>query len=98
MLLGVREVFGNQIAVEVTGVGTAGRRFAQFELMLLRLVIITSAAYAQPGETGQGEFAIYTGFTAGGVGTHPAVGASTGLFLSRYVVGLFDVSYSPLSS
>jgi len=66
--------------------------------MLVALVISSPGAYGQPGETGQGEFAIYTGLTAGGVGTHPAVGASTGIALSRYVLGLFDTSYSPLGS
>jgi len=80
------------------GVAATGRDFAGWRLMLVGLVISSSGAYAQPGETDQGEFTIYTGLTAGGVGTHPAVGASTGLTFSRYVVGVFDASYSPLGS
>ncbi len=88
----------NPAGLAANGAGATGRKFAGLRLMLVGLVISSSGAYAQPGETGQGEFTIYTGLAAGGVGTHPAVGASTCLTFSRYDVGLFDASYSPLGS
>jgi opacity protein-like surface antigen len=84
--------------VAANGADATGREFPVLRLILVGLVISWPGAYAQPGEPGQGEFAIYTGLATGGIGTHPAVGASTGISLSRYVVGLFDASYSPLGS
>jgi len=98
MRRGKGEVCGNQAALAANGARAAGCEFARWQMLLLGLVISGSGAYPQPGESGQGEVAIYTGLAAGGVGTHPAVGASTGLSLSRYVTGLFDASYSPLGS
>jgi hypothetical protein len=53
---------------------------------------------AQSGETDVGEISGYTGATFGGTGTHATVGASSGLSLSRYCIGLVDVSYMPLGS
>jgi hypothetical protein len=51
---------------------------------------------AQSGETDVEEISGYTGVTFGGVGAHATVGASSGLSLSRYCIGLVDVSYMPL--
>lgn len=53
---------------------------------------------AQSGETDVGEISGYTGVTFGRVGAHATVGASSGLSLSRYCIGLMDVSYMPLDS
>src|SRR5437773_2627872 len=78
--------------------GAAGRELAGSRMALVGLFVGCPGSFGQPGDTGQGEVAIYNGLTAGRVGTPPIVGASTGLSLSRYVVGLFDVSYSPLSN
>jgi opacity protein-like surface antigen len=53
---------------------------------------------AQSGETDVGEISGYTGVTFGDVGAHSTVGASSGISLSRYCIGLVDVSYMPLGS
>jgi opacity protein-like surface antigen len=62
------------------------------------LNVSPAVLFAQYGETDVGEISGYTGVTFGGVGAHSTVGASSGLSLSRYCIGLVDVSYMPLGS
>jgi hypothetical protein len=59
-------------------------------------LVLAAAALAQPGETDVGELAAYTGFAAGGLGTHPLVGGSGATALSRYLLAQVDASWVPL--
>ena len=51
---------------------------------------------AQPSED-SGEVAAFSGGTFG-IGSHPSFGGSAGANISRYALGLFEASYTPLGS
>ncbi len=76
-----------------------GRPASALSPCLLLLVAICLLAPlelpAQSGESDVGEVAAFGGGIAG-IGTHPAVGGSTGLAFSRYSIALIETSFSPL--
>ncbi len=61
------------------------------------LVLAPASLFAQPGETGVGQVAGYVGGMSG-LGSHAAVGASTGFAFWRYGLVRLDASFSPLGS
>ena len=76
--------------------GKPGRRWSFLWILAATLLVCACDPLPQPGEIGVGEFSAYTGLTAGAVGTHPVLGATSGLSFSKYFIGLFDVSYARL--
>jgi opacity protein-like surface antigen len=48
-------------------------------------------------EVGSGELGVYVGGISGN-GTHAIVGGTAGLIISKYAIGLFDISFSNLSN
>jgi len=52
-------------------------------------------ADAQPGTADMGEVSLLGGGSFGG-GAHPAIGGSSGISFSKYVIGLIEASYQPL--
>jgi len=63
-------------------------------LAAIVMMVAPVIVLAQSEETENGEVAGYTG-GAFGIGAHPAVGASTGVWYGQYVMGLLDISYAP---
>jgi hypothetical protein len=64
--------------------------------LIVGLVVNAAALQGQSGNSGVGELSGSTGVTFGSVGTHLAVGASSGWLFSRYGAWLMDLSYMPL--
>ena len=75
-----------------------GRAGAATVFALAGVIVSPSGLRAQRDEGGAGEFSAYTGLTVGSVGAHAAVGASSGMSLSRYSIALMGVSFMPLGS
>jgi hypothetical protein len=72
-------------------------RLCSLGLLWVALLPLSPILTAQSGEKDMGGIAAYTGAVFG-LGSHPAVGASTGYALSPYVIALFDVAYAPLGT
>jgi hypothetical protein len=72
------------------------------KLSILTAGLLLSPAYllAQMNEPKPdlGEVSVYSGVAFGGLGTHPAFGAASGLGISKYAFGLIDSSFTPLGS
>jgi opacity protein-like surface antigen len=64
------------------------------------LLLGTPCAFSQMDEPKPelGEVDSYAGVGFGGVGTHAAFGASSGIGMSKYAIGLIDTSFMPLGS
>jgi hypothetical protein len=56
---------------------------------------LPSTLFAQPGQEEMGEVALFGGGTFG-LGSHAAVGGSSGLAFSRYGMALIEASFMPL--
>ena len=67
-------------------------------LALSGFVVNSAGLLAQTGQSGAGELTGYTGVTFASIDAHPAVGASSGLTLSRHSAALLDLCYMPLGS
>lgn len=65
--------------------------------LFLAIAVAPAVLVAQLDNTGEGELSAYAGAIFG-IGSHPAVGASTGTAFARYATALIDVSYMPLNS
>jgi hypothetical protein len=72
------------------------KQFAILATILCGLMVPTSMR-AQSGDTDVGELAAFGG-GAFGIGTHPVVGASSGLAFSKHGMALIEVAFSPLGS
>jgi opacity protein-like surface antigen len=59
------------------------------------IALTPTAGWGQSYENDEGEVSGYTGGIFG-IGSHPLVGATSGLTFARYGMGLVDISYSPL--
>jgi opacity protein-like surface antigen len=76
----------------------SGRRLWAIFAAIFGVTVIPARMLAQAGSGDIGEVSGYTGVAFQGIGTHPTVGASTGLAFSRYGIAFVDVSYIPLGS
>jgi len=67
-------------------------------VLLLGVGAIGLHAQVEPDSGNSGEVTAYTGFAAGGIGTHALVGASSGLFVNRYGALLIGGMFVPMGS
>jgi hypothetical protein len=74
--------------------GANGRRRG-ISILILCLLVLTTPSFAQSGDSDTGEVAAFGGGVFG-IGTHAAVGASSGVAFSKYGIGLIEVAFSPL--
>lgn len=65
--------------------------------LALAIAVCVPELWGQSAETGVGEVAAFGGGTFG-LGSHPAVGGSTGRAFSRYALGVIETAFSPLGS
>jgi hypothetical protein len=73
------------------------RKAARLALAVVACVIGSEMMRGQSADTEVGEVAAFGGGTFG-IGTHPAVGGSTGLAFSRYSIALIETAFSPLGA
>ena len=72
-------------------------RGIQWAISALVFCVLGSQAilHAQSGDVGTGEVSAFGGGVFG-LGTHPAVGGSSGISFSKYGIGLIEVAFSPI--
>src|SRR5689334_5314672 len=64
-------------------------------LILACSLLAPSVCFAQAGASDVGEVVVFGGGGCGN-GTHPAVGASTGVAFSKWTIGLIEAAYMPM--
>jgi len=66
-----------------------------YALAVVYWLFVPAVLFAQAGATDVGEVAVFGG-GGFGTGTHPAVGASSGIALSKWAMGLIEAAYMPM--